>query len=144
VPVQPQHNLLAARSNGRSFQLWVAGNSIDLRVLDTAAPGGSLQAASRLLLAWPGDGATWHFVYGTISNVLFGYSAIITPDGTKIVAATVSETKHQLSSELAFIEFSAATGKAVNVLGRWRLPGLYLGQVQDVLWTNSSGSTLIV
>ena len=103
-----------------------------------------LTLPGRLLLRWPGDGATWHFVHGKISNVIFGFSAIITPDGTKIVAATVSETKHPLSSELAFTEFSAATGKVVNVLGRWRLPGLYPGQVQDVLWTNSSGSTLIV
>jgi hypothetical protein len=138
--------VLSWTADGRTvaFQQWEAGNIIDLRLLDTAAPGGSLQAASRLLLRWPGDGATWHFVHGKISNVLFGPSAIITPDGTKIVAATVSETKHPLSSELAFTEFSAATGKAVNVLGRWPLPGLYPGQIQDVLWTSSSGSTLIV
>lgn len=137
--------VLSWTADGRTlaFQQWV-GNIIGLRLLDTAAPGGSLQAASRLLLRWPGDGAPWHFVHGKISNVIFGFSAIITPDGTKIVVATVSETKHPLSSELAFTEFSAVTGKVVNVVGRWRLPGLYPGQVQDVLWTNSSGSTLIV
>src|SRR2546430_14114254 len=39
---------------------------------------------------------------------------------------------------------SATTGKVVKVLGRWPIPGLYPGQIQDVLWTNSSGSTLIV
>jgi hypothetical protein len=122
----------------------VAGNIIHIRLLDTTAPGGSLQAASRLLLRWPGDGATWHYVHGKISNVLFGFSAIITPDGSKIVAATEDLTKHPLSSELAFTEFSAATGKVVKVLGRWPIPGLYPGQTQDVLWTNSSGSTLIV
>jgi hypothetical protein len=138
--------VLSWTADGRTmaFQQWAAGNIIDLRLLDTTAPGGSLQAASRLLLRWPGDGATWHFVHGKISNVLFGPSAVITPDGTKIVAATVSETKHPLSSELAFTEFSAATGKAVDVLSRWDLPGLYPGQIQDVLWTNSSGSALIV
>ena len=33
----------------------------------------------------------------------------------------------------------------MKVLGRWPLPrGLYPGQIQDVLWANSSGSTLIV
>jgi hypothetical protein len=32
----------------------------------------------------------------------------------------------------------------VKVLGRWPIPGLYPGQTQDVLWTNSSGSKLIV
>src|SRR2546430_12795476 len=34
---------------------------------------------------------------------------------------------------------SATTGKVVKVLGRWPIPGLYPGQIQDVLWTNSSG-----
>ncbi|HKA98670.1 MAG TPA: hypothetical protein VKD66_20575 [Streptosporangiaceae bacterium] len=138
--------VLSWTADGRTlaFQQSVPGNDIHLRLLDTTTPGGSLRAASRLLLSWPGDGATWHYVNGKISNVLFGFSAIVTPDGSKIVAATVSETKHPLSSELAFTEFSATTGKVVKVLGRWRLPGLYPGQVQDVLWTNPSGSTLIV
>jgi hypothetical protein len=137
--------VLSWTADGRTlaFQQWV-GNIIDVRLLDTTTPGGSLQAASRLLLRWPGDGATWHYANGKISNVLFGFSAIITGDGSKIVAATVSETKHPLSSELAFTEFSAATGKVVKVFGRWPIPGLYPGQTQDVLWTSSSGRTLIV
>ena len=134
----------AADDRTLAFQQWVTGNIIHLRLLDTTAPGDSLQAASRLLLRWPGDGAAWHYVQGKISNVLFGFSAIITPDGSKIVAATEDLTKHPLSSELAFTEFSAATGKVVKVLGRWPIPGLYPGQTQDVLWTNSSGSTMIV
>jgi hypothetical protein len=138
--------VLSWAADGRmlAFQQWVAGNYIHLRLLDTTTPGGSLPAASRLLLRWPGDGATWHYVHGKISNVLFGFSAIITSDGNKIVAATEDLTKHPLSSELAFTEFSAATGKVVKVLGRWPIPGLYPGQTQDVLWTNRSGSTLIV
>ena len=32
----------------------------------------------------------------------------------------------------------------MKILGRWPIPGLYPGQVQDVLWTSSSGSKLIV
>jgi len=138
--------VLSWAADGRTlaFQQWVTGNIIHLRLLDTAAPGGSLRAASRLLLTWPGDGATWHYVHGKISNVLFGFSAIITGDGSKIVAATEDLAKHPLSSELAFTEFSAATGKVVRVLGRWPIPGLYPGQIQDVLWANSSGSRLIV
>jgi hypothetical protein len=134
----------AADNRTLAFQQWVTGNIIHLRLLDTTAPGTSLRAASRLLLTWPGDGATWHYVHGKISHVLFGFSAIITPDGSKIVAATENLTKHPLSSELAFTEFSAATGKVVRVLGRWPIPGLCPGQTQDVLWTNSSGSKLIV
>jgi hypothetical protein len=138
--------VLSWSADGRTlaFQQWVAGNYIHLRLLDTITPGGSLQAASRLLLRWPGDGATWHYVHGKISDVLFGVSAVITGDGSKVVAATEDLTKHPLSSELAFTEFSATTGKVMKVLGRWPIPGLYPGQTQDVLWTDSSGSTLIV
>lgn len=138
--------VLSWAADGRTlaFQQWAAGNIIHLRLLDTSTPGGSLQAASRLVLQWPGDGAAWHYVHGKISNVLFGFSAIITPDGSKIAAATEDLTKHPLSSALAFTEFSAATGKVVKVLGRWPIPGLYPGQIQDVLWTNPSGGTLIV
>jgi hypothetical protein len=137
--------VLSWTADGRTlaFQQWV-GNSIDLRLLDTSGPGGSLLSASRLAVQWAHDAETWHFVHGKVSNVIFGYSAILTPDGTRIVAATASETKHPLSSELAFTEFSARTGKVVDQLGRWRLPGLYPGQVQDVLWSDPSGSTLIV
>jgi hypothetical protein len=93
---------------------------------------------------WKDDAESLHFVHGRASNIIDGFSAIVTGDGTKIVAATVSETKHPLNSELAFTEFSVSTGKVVKVLGRWPIPGLYPGQTQDVLWTNSSGSTLIV
>jgi hypothetical protein len=138
--------VLSWTADGRTlaFQQWVAGNIIHLRLLDTSTPGGSLQAASRLVVRWPGDGATWHYVHGKISNVLFGFSALITPDGSKIAAATEDLTRRPLASALAFTEFSAATGKVVKVLGRWPIPGLYPGQTQDVLWTSLSGSTLIV
>jgi len=137
--------VLSWTADGRTlaFQQWV-GNSINVRLLDTTTPGGSLQSDSRLAVQWKGDAESLHFVGGKASSVIFGFSAIITPDGSKIVTATVSETKHPLSSELAFTEFSATNGRVVKVLGRWRLPGLYPGQVQDVLWTNPSGSTLIV
>jgi hypothetical protein len=136
--------VLSWTADGRTlaFQQWV-GNSIDVRLLDATTPGGSLRADSRLAVQWKDDAESFHFVHGKASNIIEGFSAIITGDGTKIVAATVSETKHPLNSELAFTEFST-TGKAVKVLGRWPIPGLYPGQIQDVLWTNSSGSTLIV
>jgi len=137
--------VLSWTADGRTlaFQQWV-GNSIDVRLLDATTPGGSLQSDSRLAVQWKGDAESLRFVHGKASNIINGFSAIITGDGTKIVAATVSETKHPLNSELAFTEFSAATGKVVKVLGRWPIPGLYPGQIQDVLWTNPSGSTLIV
>jgi len=137
--------VLSWTADGRTlaFQQWV-GNSIDVRLLDATTPGGSLRSDSRLAVQWKDDAESLHFVHGKASNIINGFSAIITGDGTKIVAATVSETRHPLNSELAFTEFSASTGKVVKVLGRWPIPGMYPGQIQDVLWTNSSGSTLIV
>jgi hypothetical protein len=137
--------VLSWTADGRTlaFQQWV-GNSIDVRLLDATTPGGSLQADSRLAVQWKDDAESFHFVHGKASNIIEGFSALITGDGTKIVTATVSETKHPLNSELAFTAFSTTTGKVVKVLGRWPIPGLYPGQTQDVLWTNSSGSTLIV
>jgi hypothetical protein len=137
--------VLSWTADGRTlaFQQWV-GNSIDVRLLDATTPGGSLRSASRLAVQWKDDAESFHFAHGKASDVIFGVSAIITGDGTKIVAATASETKHPLNSELAFTEFSTSTGRAMNVLGRWPLPGLYPGQIQDVLWASSTGSTLIV
>ena len=133
----------AADDRTLAFQQW-AGGSIDIRVLDTAAPGDSLPLDSRLAVQWKGEQESLRFVHGKAVNVIEGFSALITPDGTKIVCATVSETKRPLVSELAFTEFSVRTGKAVRVLGNWQLNGMYPGQVQDVLWTNRSGSRLIV
>jgi hypothetical protein len=137
--------VLSWTADGRTlaFQQW-AGNSIDVRVLDATTPGGNLRSDSRLAVQWKDDAESLHFVHGKASSIIDGFSAIITGDGTRIVAATVSETRHPLSSELAFTEFSTSTGTPVRVLSRWNLGRLYPGQIQDVLWTNSSGSTLIV
>ena len=46
--------------------------------------------------------------------------------------------------ELGYTEFSASTGRAVHILDLRRYSGKPLLQTQDVLWTNASGSTLIV
>jgi len=140
-----QGQVLSWTADGRTlaFQQWVGNRDINVRLLDVTTPGGSLRSASRLAVQWKDDAESLHFVHGKASNVIEGFSAIITGDGTKIVAATVSETKHPLESELAFTEFSTSTGQVVKVLGRWPLPG-YVGGGQDVLWANSSGSTLIV
>jgi hypothetical protein len=136
--------VLSWAANGTlAFQQW-AGNSIDVRFLDTAAPGGSLRRDSRLALQWRNDAESVHFSRGKSTNVIFGFSAIITPDGSKIVAATSSVSKRPLSSELAFTEFAPFTGRVERVLYPWHLPGLYPGQVQDVLWSNPAGSKLIV
>ena len=46
--------------------------------------------------------------------------------------------------ELEIAELSSSTGQAVRILDPWRFKGLGAASWQDVLWTNSSGSTLIV
>ena len=51
---------------------------------------------------------------------------------------------HPLTSEFAFTEFSARTGKVVAVLGRWWFIRRWPQQEQAVLWTNADGSTLLV
>jgi hypothetical protein len=51
-----------------------------------SAPGGF--PGGQRALQWRHDAETFHYTHGQITNVIFGYSAIITPDGSKIVAAT--------------------------------------------------------
>lgn len=137
--------VLSWTADGRTlaYQQWVNGG-IDIRLLDTTTPGGSLPAASRLGLRWPDAGDPVHFVHGKITNNFFGFSGVITPDGSKIAAATASVIKRPLNSELQFTEFAVGSGAVERVLYRWHLPGLYPGQVQDVLWSNRTGSKLIV
>jgi hypothetical protein len=116
-----------------------------VRLLDTTAPSSSL-AASRLALSLneTGNAASRRFRHGRAVNNAITSSALLTPDGSKIVVATVTESLHPLTSELAFTEFSARTGKVVAVLGRWRLVRRWPEQEQAVLWTNADGSTLLV
>ena len=66
----------------------------------------------------------------------------ITPDGSKIVGPVTTFAQQPLRSDLRITEFSASTGKALRVAGRWHYSGTAGGQ--DVLWTNPTGSTLIV
>jgi hypothetical protein len=116
-----------------------------VRLLDTAAPGHSL-AASRPALSvnWSGRDNRRRFSHGRAVNNTDTFGALLTPDGSKIVVATVTQSFHPLTSEFAFTEFSARTGKVVAVLGRWRFTRRWPEQEQAVLWTNADGSTLLV
>jgi hypothetical protein len=116
-----------------------------VRLLDTTAPGRSL-AASRpaLSLNWSGRANSRRFSHGRAVNNTDTFGALLTPDGSKIVCATVTQTMRPLTSEFAFTEFSARTGKVVAVLGRWRFTRRWPQQEQAVLWTNADGSTLLV
>ena len=114
-----------------------------VRLLDTTAPGSSL-AASRLALTLNWSGSAHAFSHGRAVNNNDTFGALLTPDGSKIVVATVTQFKHPLNAEFAFTEFSAQTGKVVAVLGRWWFIRHWPQQEQAVLWTNTDGSTLIV
>jgi hypothetical protein len=115
----------------------------NVRLLDTTAPGSSL-AASRpaLTLNWSGNGR--RFSHGRAVNNNDTFGALLTPDGSRIVVATVTQSKHPLTAEFAFTEFSVRTGRVVAVLGRWWFIRHWPQQQQAVLWTNTDGSTLVV
>ncbi len=72
------------------------------------------------------------------------FAALLTPDGSKIVSATDTQTLRPPSAELAFTEFSARTGHVLAERDRWRLTGHWPEQEEEVLWSNADGSTLIV
>jgi hypothetical protein len=113
-------------------------SSAQVRLLDTNGPGGSLQADSRLVLDWTGNDLQYR------PNNLISFNVLLTPSGSRIVCATATITRHPLTSVMSFTEYSARTGRVVRQLGTWTLHGLWPEGNQDVLWTNASGSTLIV
>ena len=120
------------------------GGQIQVRLLDTAAPGGSL-AASRVALRQYWDGAPRRlYRHGRAVTDIMTFNTLLTPDGSKIVCATDTRTEQPATDVLAFTEFSARTGKAVAVLGRWRITGHIPTEIQDVLWASADGSTLLV
>jgi hypothetical protein len=101
------------------------GNSsprLDVRLLDTAAPGSSLLSSR---------------VAGRFSTSNTG-DAIITPDGTKIVVSSITHTAR------AFTAYSTATGNRVAVAGRRPYPHANYGGWPVIYWASPSGGTLIV
>jgi hypothetical protein len=99
-----------------------------VRVLDTRLTGMGALAASRLIIS------NERKLAGGIKGV---FNPVITPDGSKIVAAAWTGN---LVAELA--EFSARTGRLIAVLmPPASMPGH--GSPCQVLWTDPSGSHLI-
>jgi hypothetical protein len=133
---KPWGSPLSWAADGRTlaFQIIPANGTIAVRLLDTDAPGGRM--ASRLGVEWTGGGVTG--ANGAViirgsgtnpANSLSGYNTLITPDGTKIVCRTTGTTVNGIT------EFEASTARVVSDTDP---------QATDVLWTNASGSTLIV
>jgi WD40 repeat protein len=122
-------NPLSWTADGRTLAVdqWV-GLTVNVRLLDTSAPGSDLWSGRRAAMFpnWPS---------GSVAG-----SAIITPDGTKIIAMAV--TRH--ATQIQLNEFSTSTGRPVGTVVRLHYrPGAITGW-PNVLWSDSSGSTLIV
>jgi hypothetical protein len=110
---------------------WSGTDVNNVRLLNTAAPGTSLLANSRLAVTAPqGPGSYW-------------LEVLLTADGKTIVAAK-GITKHRpgggLSVRAELLRFSAATGKLAGVLSDVSVHVDY----EQVLWASDSGSTLVV
>jgi hypothetical protein len=99
-----------------------------VRVLDTRSAATAALTASRLIIS------TERTLAGGISGV---FNPVITPDGSKIVAAAWTGFN---VAELA--EFSARTGRLIAVL----IPAAHMpgsGSPCQALWTDASGAHLI-
>lgn len=143
---KPTGQPLSWAADGRTlaFQLGPRQGTIAVRLLDTATPGGSLQSSSKLAVEWIHGGVAGPrgvVIAGANdapANSLASFNTLITPDGTKIVCVTTTP-----SATGQITEFSVRTGQIVRVMGTRPVTSAGLA-AQDVLWTNSSGSTLIV
>lgn len=132
---KPWGSPLSWAADGRTlaFQLTPAGGVIEVRLLDTEAPGSLTE--SRLGVEWTRGGVTG--AHGQVitgsdqnpANSLSSYNTLITPDGTKIVCLTGGPSAGGVT------EFESATARIASVT---------YPQGTEVLWTSASGSTLIV
>jgi hypothetical protein len=99
-----------------------------VRLLDVNALGTNLETDSRPVVNWPGGpndgGPDWR-------------GGIVTPDGRTAVIIEELVTRG-VREQLA--EFSTATGRATAILNNLPVVGLY----EQVLYTNASGSELVV
>jgi hypothetical protein len=110
----------------RTLAFILAGTQV--RLLETAAPGSSLLASSRLVVSVPAS------------------QVMITPDGQTIIAVIGTNGNGLVSNgpgvtvRQELVTFSARTGQLLHVLNR--IP--VYGYPEQVLWTSPSGQVLIV
>ncbi len=98
-------------------------------LLNTRAPGRGLLADSRFVMRYNQPGG-WEFASG---------DGILTQNGNTIVAGVfrgINDPKLAIRAEIR--EFTAATGRVVE--SRWPTHGPY----ENVLWSNPSGSEIVV
>ncbi len=125
----------AADGRTLAFQQWT-GEHLSVRLLDTAGAGSSLRSARPAV--------------AILSSNNDNSNSLLTPDGRTVIYAPAQFAEGntlyaRFREKLNFAEFSASTGKLVRTLDPWWF-SLGPGGIpyQSVLWTNSSGATLIV
>lgn len=123
-------NSLSWAADGRrlAFLYWGPTGRAGVRVLDTAAPGSSLVANSRLLLGQAADGA----------GVGYWIQAQLTPDGQAVIANR-ERPGRKFSQQL--VEFSARTAKVTRTISE--ITHLW-GNDEQVHWMSPDGRVLIV
>jgi hypothetical protein len=126
---KPYGQIFSWSADGKTleFQQWGGSNdeTTHIRLLDTTAPGTSVNAA-RIALTFPNTGGNADF---SLLNT------ILTPDGSRIVTGTVTRNG---GSEIT--EFSARTGKPA--LSEDQFPPGTGGQ--NVWWASPHGTALVV
>jgi hypothetical protein len=115
------------------------GWTFQLRLLDTATSGGSLQASSTLV---PISGAVLG-AHPVRPNLPFRIPGIplITGDGTKLVTPTFRNEPRPNVFDFMITELSVQTGKPLRVLYRVRTG--YEDDSPAVLWVNNTGTAMI-
>jgi hypothetical protein len=114
----------------------LAQDIVQIRLLDTTAPGSSLRGTRLVLNFGPTPSLQ-------VSPLLSGPDSMITPDGSRIVASTAEVSGHPASTRLTVSEFSAATGAQAAVLDPVTVRGNSV-LFRTVLWSSPDGSKLIV
>ena len=113
----------------------IRSSPTQMRLLNTAAPGRNLAAASKLITLQGGaDRFPWPF---------------LTPDGTTLAGETAQRPVrlNATTESGAFGVYSARTGALLHVVARWHQHGhriLFNRARHTVVWSNASGSRLIV
>jgi hypothetical protein len=135
---KPMGQIFSWSADGRylEFQQWGGhyNETMQVRVLDTTAPGTSLTAA-RVILAYP-----WPPRSG--AGTLATGNSFLTPDGTRIVTVTSFYPRQSTpaGSYVQITEYSARTGQPLFHEDRFSLSVGW----QDVLWASKGGNALVV
>ena len=130
---KPEGQIFSWSADGRylAFQQWGGPHeTMRVRVLDATAPGTSV-AAAKVIVEFP-------YHAGTLATT----NTFLTPDGTKVVAATSYYPPHHSGpgGYVQITEYSARTGKPLFHEDRFSASIGY----QDVLWASPDGSALVI